>query len=60
MQDICNCYMFLCANEENIKDYEEKLLEKCFDQEYKIDLGHTYNTYEPPFCVADIKNNNNM
>lgn len=60
LQDICNCYMYLCSSKETIKEYEEKLLEKCFDQNDRFELGHTqYQVYEPPF-VTDIKNNNNM
>jgi hypothetical protein len=35
IQDIYNCYMNMCTTKENIKDYEEKLLEKCFDHEYE-------------------------
>ncbi len=60
LQDICNCYMYLCSSKETMKEYEEKLLEKCFDANDKFELGHTqYQVYEPPF-VTDIKNNNNM
>ena len=52
LQDLCNCYMYLFATPENLKDYEEKLLEKCFDNTYDIAIGHT-QAYEPPFCMAD-------
>jgi hypothetical protein len=48
LQNIHNCYMSLCSNSEQLKDYEEKLLEKCCDKEF--DLINTMYTsqYEPP------------
>lgn len=58
LQDICNYYMYLCASEEDIKYYEEKLLDKCFDNSYEpVHLVATA-TYEPPF--AYIKNTQNI
>jgi predicted DNA-binding ArsR family transcriptional regulator len=32
LQDLCNCYMYLCSSKEDMKDYEERLLQKCFDE----------------------------
>ena len=51
--DVCNCYMYLFAEREELKDYEEKLLQKCFDhQSHECTLGHTqYYAYEPPFSI---------
>jgi len=41
-----------------MKDYEERLLEKCFDVSFEpVHLGNT-NAYEPPF--AYIKNRQDM
>ena len=58
LQDICNCYMYLCSSEVEMKDYEERLLEKCFDVSFEpVHLGNT-NAYEPPF--AYIKNRQDM
>lgn len=48
MQDVCNCYMYLCSTEGQLKDYEEKLLEKCFDNEYDIENTMYATQYEPP------------
>jgi hypothetical protein len=63
IQDVCNelnCYIHsMCSTEENLKDYEEKLLEKCFDKDYHIPLGQTTMYYEPPFGL-DIKNTQDM
>jgi hypothetical protein len=54
IQDICNCYMYLCAPKEDMNDYEEKLLDKCFDVNYEpLHLAKTV-PYEPPFTY--IKN----
>jgi hypothetical protein len=50
----------MCNTEESLRDYEEKLLDKCFDPQYpNIVLGQTTMYYEPPFCL-DIKNNQDM
>lgn len=55
LQDICNCYISLCGTEGDIKDYEEKLLEKCFDDNFEpVHLASTLVSYEPPFVY--IKN----
>jgi hypothetical protein len=64
LQDICNelnCHIqSMCNTEESLRDYEEKLLDKCFDPQYpNIVLGQTTMYYEPPFCL-DIKNNQDM
>lgn len=48
LQDICNCYMSLCSTGEQLKDYEEKLLEKCFDKEYETNNTMYATDYEPP------------
>jgi hypothetical protein len=50
LQDICNCYMSLCSTDEQLKDYEEKLLEKCCEKEFDLNLINTMYTaeYEPP------------
>jgi hypothetical protein len=53
--DVHNCYIQICGNNEDIKDYEESLLQKCFDNQQE-DLGHTeYRAYEPPFCIQNQK-----
>lgn len=51
LQDIYNYYMYLCTcSKEDLKDYEEKLLEKCFDNSNDhFVLGRTDVCYEPPF-----------
>jgi hypothetical protein len=39
---------------EDLNDYEEKLLQKCFDNDYdQIDLGKT-DAYIPPFISNNI------
>ncbi len=57
LRDICNLYMYFCASSQNLREYEERLLDKCFDNEYDIHVGSTM-AYEPP--LADIKNTENM
>lgn len=53
-QDICNCYMYLFSNKEDLKNYEETLLEKCFDNSYEeFNLGNT-QVYNPPFIYNVI------
>ena len=49
-RDICNLFKGICYPEESLRDYEEKLLDKCFDNAYEtgINLGHS-EVYEPPF-----------
>lgn len=55
LRDMCNCFMNICGTEQDIKEYEERLLAKCFDNiNNNIDIGQT-QAYEPPF--VDIKNN---
>jgi len=45
---------FGCMQKEDLNDYEEKLLQKCFDSNWdKIDLGKT-DAYMPPFISNDI------
>lgn len=54
-QDIYNYYMYFCSNKEDLKNYEEKLLEKCFDNNYEdLNLGNTH-AYSPPF-IYNIMN----
>jgi hypothetical protein len=70
IQDICNelyamnCYMhYFCTSKEDLKDYEEKLLDKCFDKEYTYpQLGETQCCYEPPLphFSTYIKNTGDM
>jgi hypothetical protein len=59
LPDLRNCIYYLahCGRPEDLHDYEEKLLEKCFDNTYYAspDIGHTQYCYEPPFGL-DIKN----
>ena len=53
-QDICNYYMYLCGNKEDVKNYEEQLLDKCFDKNYeKLNLDTTH-TYSPPFVYTNF------
>lgn len=48
-QDICNCCMNLFYNNEDLKNYEETLLEKCFDNSNEeFNFGNT-QVYNPPF-----------
>ena len=51
-QDICNYYMYLCGNKEDIKTYEEQLLDKCFDKNYETLNLDTIQTYSPPFVYT--------
>ncbi len=48
IRDFCNCYMQLCSSKETIQDYEEKLLEKCFDKEFEYKTPLYSTQYEPP------------
>lgn len=54
LQDICNCYMYLCSNKEELKDYEEKLLDKCFDINYERCTMYCtqYEAPTPPFSMT--------
>lgn len=59
LRDICsnfNSYIIsICSTSKNLKDYEEKLLDKCFDHQYQaqdIPLGKTTMYYEPPFGIS--------
>lgn len=45
--DIISCYVSSCSTNEDIREYEKKLLEKCFDDNDNICLGHS-PSYEPP------------
>jgi hypothetical protein len=40
--------MYLCSSEESLYDYEERLLEKCFDKEYEHQTKLHATEYEPP------------
>lgn len=46
--DICNLCVTMFGSPENIKDYEEKLLEKCFDTQYEQQINLINTQYEPP------------
>ena len=49
IHDICGCYMSIFDSQDDINDYEEKLLEKCFDNNYEnFEMGQTVS-YAPPF-----------
>ncbi len=54
-RDICNLYVYLCyKNNDDINDYEQQLLDKCFDKQYEqFNLGETV-TYSPPFLPTGI------
>ena len=58
--DLCNLFRGLCYSQETLRDYEERLLDKCFDHNYDIALGSSeIQCYEPPFAasVPNIVNN---
>jgi hypothetical protein len=62
-QDIYNYCISCIYNIEDIKDYEEKLLEKCTNNEEHFYLGKTLyeDEYIPPFGLSiEYKNNLNM
>lgn len=48
-RDVCNICISIFGTSEDINDYEEKLLEKCFDKTYDASFN-LVNTqyYEPP------------
>jgi hypothetical protein len=46
--------MYLFSNKEDLKNYEETLLDKCFDNSYEdFNLGNT-QVYNPPFIYNVI------
>jgi hypothetical protein len=47
LQDIYNCYMNVCATTDSINDYEEKLLEKCVNNDYDYEKM----LEAPPFSI---------
>lgn len=51
--DVISCYISSCGTNEDIHDYEKQLLEKCFDENDNICLGHSAS-YEPPFIINTI------
>lgn len=56
IQDLYNyCCIYCIYNIQDIKDYEEQLLEKCTNNEEQIYLGTTlYEEYIPPFATNNI------
>ncbi len=46
MYHIC---LTVCGRPDQISDYEEKLLEKCFDKKYEQQINFVSTQYEPPF-----------
>ncbi len=46
--------MYLCSNKEELKDYEEKLLDKCFDINYERCTMYCtqYEAPTPPFSMT--------
>lgn len=45
--NIINCYISNCSTNEDIQEYEKRLLEKCIDDTDNIFLGKS-TPYEPP------------
>lgn len=45
--DVISCYITSCGTNEDIRDYEKTLLEKCIDDNDNIILGNSAS-YEPP------------
>jgi len=58
MHYICYYYMYLCsnfyANKEDLRDYEEKLLEKCVNNNYEELNLRNIQTYSPPFICNEL------
>lgn len=63
MQDLQNCYVYYvnhlafvgctCLQRQTLQEYEEQLLEKCFDRQYdNLQLGET-QAYVPPFIYTN-------
>jgi hypothetical protein len=50
--------MYLCsnfyANKEDLRDYEEKLLEKCVNNNYEELNLRNIQTYSPPFICNEL------
>ena len=49
LRDICHVCVSICGTPDQISDYEEKLLEKCFDRKYEQQVNFSNTVYEPPF-----------
>jgi hypothetical protein len=45
---ICNICISIFGTPDDISDYEEKLLEKCFDKTYDAPFNLINTQYEPP------------
>ena len=57
IQDIYASCISCLYTKEDIRDYEEKLLEKCMDDRYtyNVPLGKTvYDEYAPPFATIEM------
>jgi len=48
LENICNLCISIFGNEKIINDYEERLLEKCFDKQYEQQINLVNTQYEPP------------
>ena len=44
--------MYLCGNKEDLKTYEEQLLDKCFDKNHETLNLDTIQTCSPPFVYT--------
>jgi hypothetical protein len=44
--------MYFCGNKEDLKTYEEQLLDKCFDKNYETLNLDTTQTCSPPFVYT--------
>jgi hypothetical protein len=53
-QDICNYYMYLCGIKEDLKTYEEQLLDKCFNKNYETLNFDTTETYSPQIIYTNF------
>jgi hypothetical protein len=53
-QYICNYYMYLCGNNENLKTYEEQLLDNCFYKNYEILNLDTIETCSRQFVYTNF------
>lgn len=48
LEDICPICISIFGSKDNINDYEEKLLQKCFDNHYEEQINLINTQYEPP------------
>lgn len=52
LHDVCHVCISMCGTPDQISDYEEKLLEKCFDKAYEQQINLVNTQYDPPpFCL---------